>query len=106
MSSRHAYLYDEDLGKAVVIGDSLRLAESMIRDGNRSITAIESKMRKLISRAPGVDIDYISFNRWDDLTSLNTLSGRVIVSLVVKISGIRLLDNMIISVRRKSKRER
>jgi pantoate--beta-alanine ligase len=103
MSSRHAYLSADDLGKAVVIRESLDLAAGMIKSGQRSARSIESKMRKLISKVKATDIDYISFNRWDDLRPVNSLSGRIIISLVVKIGGIRLLDNIIIRVDRKSK---
>jgi pantoate--beta-alanine ligase len=102
MSSRHAYLGADDLAKAVVIKESLDLATGMIKSGNRSARIIESKMRKLITRTAGTDIDYISFNRWDDLQPVKSLSGRIIISLVVKIGGIRLLDNTIIRVGRKS----
>lgn len=103
MSSRHAYLSADDLAKAVVIKQSLDLANRMIKSGSRSARIIESKMRKLITGVAGTDIDYISFNRWDDLRPVKSLSGRIIISLVVKIGGIRLLDNMIIRIARKSK---
>jgi pantoate--beta-alanine ligase len=103
MSSRHAYLSNEDLEKATVIRESLTLAESLIKAGNRSVKVIESRMRKLVGRVSGAEIDYVAFNRWDDLMTLKTLSGRVIISMVVRINGIRLLDNMIMSVNRKSR---
>jgi pantoate--beta-alanine ligase len=98
MSSRHAYLSASDLKKAEVIKRSLDLAVSMIKKGARNSKTIEKQMRNLIFSMPGVKIDYISFNRWDDLKKLTRLSGEVMISLVVVIGGVRLLDNAIIRV--------
>ena len=98
MSSRHAYLSADDLKKAEVIKQSLDLAVSMIKKGARNSKTIEKQMRNLIFSMPGVKIDYISFNRWDDLKKLTRLSGEVMISLVVVIGGVRLLDNAIIRV--------
>ena len=52
----------------------------------------------MIQSVLGAKIDYISFNRWDDLTPLKKLSGRVMISLVVIIENVRLLDNVIIYI--------
>lgn len=100
MSSRHSYLSDEGLEKAKVIRQSLKLAKELIHKGERSSKAIEKRMRELIQLSPGAKIDYISFNRWDDLEPLKNLSGRVMISLVVVIEGIRLLDNIIVTVKK------
>ncbi len=99
LSSRHSYLSKQGLDKATVIRQSLQLASDMIRKGERRTGIIEFRMRKLIKSVPGVKIDYISFNRWDDLGPLKELSGQVMISLVVVIEGVRLLDNIIILIR-------
>ncbi len=100
LSSRHFYLSEQGLHKARVIRQSLQLASDMIKKGERRAGIIESRMRKLIQSIPGTKIDYISFNRWDDLEPLKTLSGQVMISLVVVIEGVRLLDNVIMRVGR------
>lgn len=100
LSSRHSYLSERGLDKATVIRQSLQLASDMIKKGERRARIIESQMRKLIKSVPGAKIDYISFNRWDDLKPLKTLSGEVMISLVVIIEGVRLLDNAILRVGR------
>ena len=98
MSSRHLYLDEADLKKAVVIKQSLDLAASLIKSGMRSAKSIELRMRQHILAAPGADIDYISFNRWDDLAPIKSLAGEIIISLVVKFNNVRLLDNLIIKI--------
>jgi pantoate--beta-alanine ligase len=100
LSSRHAYLSNEDLKKAEVIKQSLNLASNVIKNGARNARQIETRMRKLILSVPGTKIDYIAFNRWDDLSPIKKLSGEVMISLVVIINGVRLLDNAIIRIPR------
>jgi len=98
MSSRHSYLSLEALDKAIVIRQSLQLAREMIEKGERNTQTIESRMRELIQSTPGAKVDYIAFNRWDDLEPLTNLSGQVMISLVVVIEGVRLLDNVILEI--------
>jgi pantoate--beta-alanine ligase len=100
MSSRHAYLSESDLEKAKVIKRSLDLAKGLIEKGMRTTRPIELRMRKMIESVPGAKIDYIGFNRWDDLSPLSRLSGDVMISLVVIINGVRLLDNVILKIPR------
>lgn len=99
ISSRHDYLSAKGLEKAKVVYGSLKLAEKLIKNGIRNSQSIETKMRNLIESVPGAKVDYISFNRWDDLEPIKKLSGRVMISLVVVIEGIRLLDNTILNVK-------
>lgn len=96
LSSRHAYLTAGQLKKARVINQSLKLAAQLIRNGVRSAHILKNRMRRLIESEPGLTTDYIAFNRWDDLEPLQTLSGEVMISLVVKAGKVRLLDNIII----------
>jgi pantoate--beta-alanine ligase len=98
MSSRHAYLSKADLEKAEIIKRSLDLAKNLIKNGMRDAQAIKMRMRKLIATVHGAKIDYIAFSRWDTLEPLARLSGEVMISLVVVISGVRLLDNVILRV--------
>ena len=97
LSSRHSYLSKDDLNKAKVIYDSLKLAKSLIRTGVTNISTIRHKMVRLIKSMPKTKIEYIAFNRWDDLKKLNRVNGKVLISLVVVINKVRLLDNIIIN---------
>jgi len=97
LSSRHAYLSESDLKKAEVIYDSLKLAKKLIADGETDCNRIKAEMKGLIKTVPDVKTEYISFNRWDDLTEIDLITGKTLISLVVVINNIRLLDNIIIS---------
>jgi len=98
LSSRHAYLSAEDLAQATVIKRSLDLAVGMMERRIRSAKVIESQMRMMIDSVPDATVDYISFNRWDDLAPVKRLYGEIMVSLVVTIGRVRLLDNVIVNV--------
>jgi pantoate--beta-alanine ligase len=98
MSSRHVYLSEDELAKAAVIYESLKAAQKEIRAGQRSISKLRNIMKKIIKSEPGLIIEYISFNRWDNLDELTAISGNVLISLVVRIGKVRLLDNTIIQL--------
>ena len=97
LSSRHAYLSADDLDKATVIKSALDLAEGLVGMGSRSPRIIETAMRAVIESVPGAEVEYIAFNRWDDLAPLKRVYGEVLISLVVTIGGVRLLDNVILT---------
>ena len=99
LSSRHSYLSPEGLEKARVIRGSLKLAEKLLKGGIRNAGSIEIEMRDLIESVPGVKVDYISINRWDDLAPVHRIYDRVMISLVAVIEKVRLLDNTIINVK-------
>ena len=98
LSSRHAYLSAEDFAQATVIKRSLDLAVGMMERRIRSAKVIESQMRMMIDSVPDATVDYISFNRWDDLAPVKRLYGEIMVSLVVTIGRVRLLDNVIVNI--------
>jgi len=97
LSSRHAYLSPDDLQKAAVIGETLIRAKELIRCGQKDIGIIRSRMLESIEAQSGLEVEYISFNRWDDLEEVTIISDKVLISLVVRIGKVRLLDNMIIA---------
>jgi pantoate--beta-alanine ligase len=98
MSSRHTYLSKNELIKAAVIHKSLIAAQIEIKAGQRSIAKIRKNMVRIIESEPELAVEYISFNRWDDLGELVTLFGKVLISLVVRVGKVRLLDNLIIKI--------
>ncbi len=97
LSSRHAYLSKRDLKKAEAIYDSLKLAKRLIDEGETNAKAIKTQMTGIIQTVPGVEIEYIAFNRWDDLTEIRTISGKTLISMAAIVNKVRLLDNIIVN---------
>jgi pantoate--beta-alanine ligase len=96
MSSRNRYLSPTARKDAIVLSQSLRLAETSVKQGQRNATAIAAQMFALIEKAENAKIDYIAIVDPDTLEPVGTISGRTLVALAVKIDGTRLIDNCLL----------
>jgi len=93
LSSRNAYLSEEEHRQALVLSESLRLAEERYAAGERRVEAIRRAMRRHIRRAPSATIDYVSVADAGTLEELKTIDRPALVSLAVRIGTTRLIDN-------------
>lgn len=98
MSSRNVYLTPEQRKEAVVLSESLALAEQRVQQGIRACGAILDAMSDYIHAHSSGEIDYISIA---DNRSLRELEGiesgqEVLISLAVKFGSTRLIDNIVI----------
>ncbi|MGH2587583.1 MAG: pantoate--beta-alanine ligase [Dehalococcoidia bacterium] len=93
LSSRNAYLSDDEHRQALVLSESLRLAEERYRAGERRAEAIRRAMRRHIRRALSATIDYVSVADAETLEELKTIDRPALVSLAVRIGATRLIDN-------------
>lgn len=97
-SSRNSYLSKEERKQAKVLHQALQMAKQIIREGERSVFRIVSKMNKFIDRQPLAEIDYIAITDSKTLELINKLKGEVLISLAVRFGKTRLIDNMKIRV--------
>lgn len=100
MSSRNVYLSKQEREDALVLSKSLKLAEEMIKQGERTAKEIISKMKKLVEQVQSSNLDYIQivetnkFNLVDDL-----MDGKEYYILIAcKIGKTRLIDNLKITI--------
>ncbi len=100
MSSRNVYLNSEERKNAVVLNQSLRLAENLVRNGERNSETIITQMMKLIQSKGPTSIDYIEIVGSEDLKIKDTIrSGEtILIPLAVRFGTTRLIDNIIIDV--------
>jgi pantoate--beta-alanine ligase len=103
MSSRNVYLSAVQRKKAAVLYRSLQLAESMIIGGETNLIKVRAAMVKLISKESGAKIDYVCFV---DPANFEQVEGTALVTEVlaltaVRFGGPRLIDNLLIKVRKK-----
>src|SRR3990172_6696835 len=96
MSSRNTYLKPDERKAAIVLSQSLRLAEDLWKKGENNAETIRRKMKELIQKQPLANIDYISIADNETLEELDVVKPPALVSLVVKIGKPRLLDNTIL----------
>ena len=98
MSSRNRYLSPAERRQALVLWESLSLAQSLVRQGQRSAAAIVAGMRQAIARVPQAKIDYVALVDPDTLEPVATVAGRAVALVAVRIGATRLIDNVVIEV--------
>jgi pantoate--beta-alanine ligase len=98
MSSRNAYLSQEQRLQAPILFKSLRLAEDLIRGGERNPAVVIERMKEMITRNSGGIIDYVSIADAVTLEELEQCSGTMLVSLAARFGITRLIDNATITV--------
>ena len=99
LSSRNVYLSPQERREAIVLHQSLKLAQQIIHSGARHSHEIIENMMKLISSKPSAQIDYISIADAKTLSELSTIipATEVLISLAVRIGTTRLIDNIIVN---------
>src|SRR2546423_6101180 len=98
LSSRNAYLNDEERHAASVIYRALKRAKEAHKGGERSGSRIAGIVRATIETEPRARIDYISVADADTLERLEKLGDRAILaSMALTIGDTRLIDNTILN---------
>ncbi len=100
MSSRNVYLSHDERKNAVVLNQSLKHAETVIRSGERDSSVIIASMRDLIQSKNPAQIDYIEIVDTTTLQSKRMLSGgdEILIPLAVRFGSTRLIDNILLTV--------
>lgn len=100
MSSRNVYLNEQERTNAVVLSESLKLAEQKIKNGERSSEKIIQEMFALIQSKQPTQIDYIEIVDAETLQqkSLLVTGDQILIPLAVRFGSTRLIDNILISV--------
>lgn len=96
MSSRNSYLKPEERKKARSLYKSLKLAEELYKKGERNPEIIITKMRSLILRHIGANIDYISIVDIKTLKGIDRISGDALVAVAAWAGKTRLIDNVVL----------
>lgn len=96
MSSRNAYLSQEERNAARCLKGSLDLAVQQIEGGERNADTLRGSIRERIGRENGVAIDYVSIADPGTLQEVSTLTGEAVVALAVRIGETRLIDNQLV----------
>jgi len=97
-ASRNRYLSVEERRAAPVLYRSIRIAEEMFADGERSASRLLKAMRKEIEGEPLARIDYLAITDTEKLEEVDDLSDRPgLVSAAAYFGSTRLIDNVILS---------
>jgi pantoate--beta-alanine ligase len=96
MSSRNAYLSQEERARALVLYRSLRSVQGHFESGERSASKLISAAQQVFISEPFVKLDYIEIVNPDSLDSIDTISGEALVAVAVYVGNTRLIDNVIL----------
>jgi len=96
MSSRNTYLSPKERQAALILYQSLKLAEKLFNDGERDASHLREEMSSLIQKEPLAKIGYVSVADAETLEELDALTLPALVSLAVRIGKTRLIDNIVL----------
>ncbi len=96
LSSRNAYLSDEDREAALSLYRSLSLTESLYADGVRDASKMRCEMLALLESEPSASVEYVSFADAETLVELDAVDRAALVSMAVRIGKVRLIDNVVL----------
>jgi pantoate--beta-alanine ligase len=93
LSSRNARLSPAGRAAAPVLRRALVAGEELVLAGEREPGAVRAVMLGVLAGEPLAEVDYVSVADPDTLEELNALDGQALLSLAVRIEGVRLIDN-------------
>ena len=96
MSSRNAYLSDEDREAALSLYRGLSLVESLYADGVRDANVMRRDMLALLESEPAASVEYVSVADAGTLEELESVDRSALVSMAVRIGRVRLIDNVVL----------
>ena len=97
MSSRNSYLNPEERRSALCLKKSLDLARDMAARGETRAERVKKALEELILSHPFTVIDYISLCDPVTLEEVETVEGKVLLALAVKVGRTRLIDNSLLN---------
>ena len=103
MSSRNAYLNDEQRPAATVLNRALASASEAYEAGENSATRLIELVRSMVEKEPLARIDYVSINDNETLEVLEKVDERpALLSAAVFIGNTRLIDNVVLGKSKKN----
>jgi pantoate--beta-alanine ligase len=103
LSSRNAYLSDEERHAAPIIYRALTRAKEAYKDGERNGSRLAGIVRSTIETEPRARIDYISITDADTLDKLDKLDDRtVLIAAAAYFGKTRLIDNIVLNRKKDS----
>jgi pantoate--beta-alanine ligase len=96
MSSRNRYLSREERKDALVLFQSLQMAEQMAREHKYAVEQIKNEMAKKIEEIPTTKIDYIAIVDSESLDPLEKIQSHTLIALAVYVGKTRLIDNILV----------
>lgn len=98
MSSRNAYLSPEERKAAAVLHRALSAAEAAIAAGERRGDEVRKVLSEMLNSEPLARVEYAEVVDAESFQPLETLRGRLVLPLAVRVGGTRLIDNLQLAI--------
>ena len=96
MSSRNAYLSEDERDRAIALSRALEAAADAARAGETSADALVATATEVLRNA-GIDPEYVEARDATDLSPVARLNGRpVLLAVAAQVGRARLIDNVLI----------
>ena len=100
ISSRNEYLSSGERKNAVVLFQSLKLAEELIINGQKNLEIVRKAALEKLESNPFVSkIDYFDFrdkDRLNEIERIDQKAARILIASAIWIGGTRLIDNILL----------
>ena len=98
MSSRNAYLSEEQRKAATVIYGCLKEASDLVRSGIMDGIFIKGFMQERILNVPGISsVDYAGVYNPETMVEMSEIKGDILLAIALKIGNTRLIDNVLVT---------
>ena len=98
MSSRNVYLNADERAEAVILYQSIQLAEAMYEAGERDALKIRDAMQAKINEASRARMDYLEIVDPINLNPIITIEEDALVAMAVFFGRTRLIDNTFLQI--------
>jgi pantoate--beta-alanine ligase len=96
LSSRNAYLNEQERQAATVLFRALNGARNAHERGERQAEKLRQVMSAELAAEPLAQVQYVSCADYNTLEELEQVSGKTLLSMAVLIGKTRLIDNMVL----------
>ena len=95
MSSRNAYLTEEERERALGLSRALAAADREVAAGRRDAQTVLSAASDELE-AHGIEPEYLELRSADDLSPADRVNGRTLLAVAARVGRARLIDNTIL----------
>ena len=95
-SSRNIHLKPDERKAAAVLYRSLKIAEEMASDGEKSSKTVTDAVRAEIEKEPLAEVEYVSAVDSLSMEPVETVGKGTLIAIAVRIGQTRLIDNCVL----------
>jgi pantoate--beta-alanine ligase len=96
LSSRNAYLSEDERERALGLSRALRAAEAAVADGRIAADDVLAAAREQLQNA-GIEPEYLELRSAQDLAPVERVNGSTLLAVAAQVGRARLIDNTILT---------